>query len=69
MSFNDLLKITCDLYEVEKSQNSIGEDIETEVLRVSGIPCRIKRRSQNERTLFGREGIVSTHNIYINLSA
>lgn len=69
MSFDDLLKITCNLYEVEKSQNSIGEDVETETLRVSGIPCRIVRRTEDERTILGREGVVSTHNIYINLTA
>ncbi len=68
MSVSDLLDITCNLYKKTKIQDAVGGSDETEILRISNIPCRIVYRSSDERTLLGREGVVATHNIYIALN-
>lgn len=68
MSIEDLLDITCNLYQKTKVQDDVGGSDETEVLRISNIPCRIVHRSSDERTLLGREGVVATHNVYIALN-
>jgi hypothetical protein len=67
MSIGDVLDITCNLYKKTKDPDDVGGSVETEVLRVSDIPCRIVHRNSDERTLLGREGVVATHNVYIAL--
>ena len=67
MSIDDLLDITCNFYQKTKGQDAVGGSDETEVLRISNIPCRIVHRNSDERTLLGREGVVATHTVYIAL--
>lgn len=68
MSIEDLLDITCNLYQKTKTQDNVGGSVETEVLRISNIPCRIVAKTSDERTLLGREGVVATHTVYIALN-
>lgn len=65
MSFEDLLNITCDVDSIAVTQDSAGGEIKTPTSKHSDLPCRIVEKSANERTMFGREGVVSTHTIYM----
>ena len=68
MSFEDLLNITCDIYSKTKIQDDVGGSVETLTLKQANVPCRIVRKSANERTLLGREGVVSSHTIYMQIT-
>ena len=45
MSFTSLLDTTCDFYIQGHTTNSIGEQVLTKTLSVSGVACRLDRLS------------------------
>jgi hypothetical protein len=65
MSLADLLNITCDVFRTTVTQDSTGAEVKTLTLKHSDLPCRIVEKSANERAVFGREGVVSTHTLYM----
>ena len=68
MSIDDLLNITCDIYSVAVTQDSVGGPVEAQTLKHNDLPCRIVRKTGDERTLLGREGVVATHTIYVSMT-
>lgn len=65
MSLNSLLNITCDVLRITVTQDSTGAEIKTLTSKYTDLPCRIVEKSATERLMFGREGVVSTHTLYM----
>lgn len=66
MSFEDLLNITCDVFHTTVTQDSTGAEVKTLTLKHNNLPCRIVEKTANERAMFGREGVISTHTVYMS---
>jgi hypothetical protein len=48
MSFKSLLVDKCDVISITTTQNGLGEEVYTEVIEYSQIPCRVVEGSINE---------------------
>ena len=63
-----LLTSSADVYRPTHSQNTMGATVDTPALHLSGLPCRIRAKSGNERAMSGARGVEATHTLYCRVA-
>ena len=62
-----LLTQTCLVESVTQSQSTTGGQIKTKANKHVDLPCLIERISGGEQPILGREGVVITHTMYVEV--